>query len=215
LPVDLHSIPTESVRGDGGDPVGDENDSALVSRCCRGDHSAWRALYDRHFRSVYRFVSSLGVPISEREDATQDVFIAIYRSLPRFRGDSRFSTWVYRITARHVSRLARRRRAREMLGVLLLREPTRNSPQDLAEQHSDADFVDRLLSRLNPKKRTALVLFEVEGLSVEEIAQVVDCPVNTVWSRIHHARSELAKLARLAVRDDLRPAASVRAEGEP
>jgi len=152
--------------------------------------------------------------MAEREDATQDVFIAVYRSLPSFRGDAKFSTWVYRITARHVSRLARRRRARDMLGVLLMREPTRNLPQDLAEQHSDADFLDRLLSRIAPKKRTALVLFEVEGLSVEEISEIVECPVNTVWSRIHHARAELAKLAKLAVRDDRRPAGANRAEGE-
>jgi RNA polymerase sigma-70 factor (ECF subfamily) len=213
LVQDLHTVSSDGPRGDAVDPS-EENDTALVFRCCHGDHRAWRALYDRHFRSVFRFVSSLGVPAAEREDATQDVFIAVYRSLPSFRGDARFSTWVYRITARHVSRLARRRRAREMLGVLLLREPTRNSPQDLAEQHSDADFVDRLLSRINPKKRTALVLFEVEGLSVEDISQIVECPVNTVWSRIHHARAELAKLAKLAVRDDLRPASAGRAEGE-
>ena len=57
-------------------------------------------------------------------------------------------------------------------------------------------FVDRLLSKLSVKKRTVLVLFEVEGLRVDEIARIVDCPENTVWSRLHHARTEMARMAR-------------------
>ena len=62
------------------------SDAELVARCRRGDHVAWRMLHDRHARTVYRFLSALGVPGEDREDACQDVFIAVYRSLDRFRG---------------------------------------------------------------------------------------------------------------------------------
>ena len=72
-------------------------DTELVARCRRGDHGAWRLLHDRHAPTVYRFLSALGVPTEEREDACQDVFVAVYRSLDRFRGAARLSTWIYRI----------------------------------------------------------------------------------------------------------------------
>jgi RNA polymerase sigma-70 factor (ECF subfamily) len=176
------------------------SDAELVARCCHGDGQAWRTLYDRHFSSVYRFVSALGVPIDEREDAVQEVFVSVYRSLPGFRGEAQLSTWIYRIAARHALRLSRRRRVRDVLGVLLARDVRPDPQPDPIERSSDLALLDSLLARLAPKKRTALVLFEIEGLSVDEIAQVVGCPVNTVWSRLHHARRELGHHARKLAR---------------
>ena len=72
---------------------------------------------------VYRFLAAFGVPPEEREDACQEVFVAVYRSLAHFRGDARLSTWIYRIAARYAARAARRRRVRTLLSNLLLREP--------------------------------------------------------------------------------------------
>jgi len=171
-------------------------DAELVRLCRRGDRAAWRALYDRHAPLVYRFISALGVPPDEREDAVQEVFVAVYRSLASFRGDSLLTTWIYRIAARHAGRLGRRRRVRDVLSTVLLREPTPPTPPDPAERAAELHFVDRLLARLAPKKRTVLVLFEIEGLPVDEIARIVDCPTNTVWSRLHHARTELSRMAK-------------------
>ena len=153
-------------------------------------------LYDRHAPQVYRFLSALGVVADDREDALQEVFVAVFRSLGSFRGEAQLSTWIYRIASRHAGRLGRRRRVRDVLSTLLLREPPPPPPPDPAERAAEIHFVDRLLGRLSPKKRAVLVLFEIEGLPVDEIARIVDCPENTVWSRLHHALSEMVRLAK-------------------
>jgi RNA polymerase sigma-70 factor (ECF subfamily) len=171
-------------------------DRVLVERCRNGDIVAWRTLYDRYAQPVFRFVSALGVPPDEREDAAQDVFVAVYRGLRQFRGEAQLSTWIYRIAARHASHLGRRRRVRSFLSILPWHE-TESEPQpDPAEKASELRLLDRLLDKLSPKKRMVLVLFEIEGLGVNEIANVMGCPANTVWSRLRHARAELVKAAR-------------------
>jgi RNA polymerase sigma-70 factor (ECF subfamily) len=170
-------------------------DAELVARCCAGDRGAWRSLYERHASQVYRFLSAMGIRDSDREDACQDVFIAVYRSLPSFRGDSQLSTWIYRITSRTTSRLIQKKRLRQAIASLLDAEPPPQSGPDPSEETARALVLERMLERLNPKKRTVLVLFELEGVPVEEISRIVGCPTNTVWSRLHHARLELAKMA--------------------
>ncbi len=160
--------------------------------------TAWRSLYDRYAPLVHRFASALGVPADEREDAAQDIFIAVFRSLRHFRGEAQLSTWIYRIAARHAIRLGRRRRTRETMRLTMLKEkPT--VLVDPSERSTQIATLDRMLAKLPPKKRTVLVLFEIEGLSAKEISDVVGCPENTVWSRLHHARSEMVKAARRMV----------------
>jgi len=171
-------------------------DRVLVERCRNGDIVAWRTLYDRYAQPVFRFVSALGVPPDEREDAAQDVFVAVYRGLRQFRGEAQLSTWIYRIAARHASHLGRRRRMRSFLSILPWHEPEPEPQPDPAEKASELRLLDRLLDKLSPKKRMVLVLFEIEGLGVNEIASVMGCPANTVWSRLRHARAELVKAAR-------------------
>jgi len=173
-------------------------DAELVRLCREGDTEAWRSLYDRHAPSVYRFTAALGVPAEEREDAAQDIFIAVFRSLRHFRGEAQLSTWIYRIASRHAIRLGRRRRARELMRAVMLKE----SPHptiDPTERSTQIATLDRMLAKLPPKKRTVLVLFEIEGLSAKEISDVVGCPENTVWSRLHHARAEMVTVARRMV----------------
>lgn len=172
------------------------SDRVLVARCREGDLAAWRALYDRYAQPVFRFIGALGVPADEREDAAQEVFVAVYRGLAQFRGDALLSTWIYRIAARHASRLGRRRRLRALLSLQSPPEPEPEREPDPVERTSDLRLLERMLSKLSPKKRAVLVLFEIEGLHVDEIAKVVGSPENTVWSRLHHARAELTKMAR-------------------
>jgi RNA polymerase sigma-70 factor, ECF subfamily len=170
-------------------------DAEIVQACRAGDVSAWRDLYDRYAPLVHRFSAALGVPVDEREDAAQDIFIAVYRSLRHFRGEAQLSTWIYRIAARHAIRMGRRRRTRELMRMTMLRErpPVAIDP---SERSTHLAVLDRMLAKLPPKKRTVLVLFEIEGLSAKEISEVVGCPENTVWSRLHHARTEMVKAAR-------------------
>ena len=173
-------------------------DADLVRACRSGDVTAWRSLYERYAPLVHRFASALGVPVDEREDAAQDIFIAVFRSLKHFRGEAQLSTWIYRIAARHAIRLGRRRRTRETMRLTMLNEkPT--VLNDPSERSTQVATLDRMLAKLPPKKRTVLVLFEIEGLSAKEISDVVGCPENTVWSRLHHARSEMVKAARRMV----------------
>ncbi len=173
-------------------------DVELVRSCRAGDMTAWRTLYDRYAPLAHRFTSALGVPVDEREDAAQDIFIAVFRSLRHFRGEAQLSTWIYRIAARHAIRLGRRRRTRETMRLTMLMEkPT--VLVDPSERSTQIATLDRMLAKLPPKKRTVLVLFEIEGLSAKEISDVVGCPENTVWSRLHHARSEMVKAARRMV----------------
>jgi RNA polymerase sigma-70 factor, ECF subfamily len=176
-------------------PPGRSSDAELVARCCAGDRGAWRSLYERYATLVYRFLAALGVRDPEREDACQDVFMAVYRSLPSFRGESQLSTWIYRITARTTGKLIQKRRLRQTLASMMLSEPAPALP-DPAEERTRGLMLDRMLDRLHPKKRLVLVLFELEGVPVEEIARVAGCPTNTVWSRLHHARLDLTKMAK-------------------
>jgi RNA polymerase sigma-70 factor, ECF subfamily len=176
--------------------AGQPTDGELVARCRRGDHASWRALYDRYAPTVHRFLSALGVPPSEREDACQDVFVAVYRSLARFRGEARLSTWIYRIAARGAGRAVQRRRLQAMISTLLMREPAPAPTADPSERTARLQLLDDMIGRLSPKKRLVLVLFEIEELPVDEIAKIAGCPENTVWSRLHHARAELAEMAK-------------------
>ena len=175
-------------------------DIEMVARCRRGDATAWRLLYDRYVPVVYRFLSAFRVPSEEREDACQEVFVSIYRSLGRFRGEALLSTWIYRIAARHIGRNAQRRRVRGLLSVLLMREPPPPPTPHQAERSERLQILDELVSRLSPKKRLVLVLFEIEGVPIEEIAKIAGCPTNTAWSRLHYARAELMVMAKKTVR---------------
>jgi RNA polymerase sigma-70 factor (ECF subfamily) len=85
---------------------------------------------------------------------------------------------------------------RSLLSVLPWHEPEPEPQPDPAEKASELRLLDRLLDKLSPKKRMVLVLFEIEGLGVNEIASLMGCPPNTVWSRLRHARAELVKAAR-------------------
>jgi RNA polymerase sigma-70 factor (ECF subfamily) len=186
-PVLIRNVPT------GG---GLTADIEMVARCRRGDGSAWRVLYDRYAPVVYRFLSAFGVPSEDREDAAQEVFVAVYRSLGRFRGEARLSTWIYRIAARHAGRIARRRRVRGLLSTLLVREPPPPPAPDPSERSERLQMLDEMVSKLSPKKRLVLVLFEIEGVPIEEVAKIAGCPENTAWSRLHYARAELMAMAK-------------------
>ncbi|MES1164910.1 MAG: sigma-70 family RNA polymerase sigma factor [Verrucomicrobiota bacterium] len=183
-----------------GSSSGPNGDLELVTRCRRGDATAWRGLYDRYAPVVHRFLSAFGVPTEDREDAAQEVFVAVYRSLARFRGEARLSTWIYRIAARHAGRIARRRRVRGLLSTLLVREPLPPPAPDPSERSERLQILDEMIGKLSPKKRLVLVLFEIEGIPIEEISKIAGCPENTAWSRLHYARAELMAMAKRRIK---------------
>jgi RNA polymerase sigma-70 factor (ECF subfamily) len=188
-----------------GDPTAgaavEDREREVVRRCVAGDTAAWRALYDRHFPDVERLVAALGITDAEADDLCQEIFLIIYRHLARFRGEARLSTWIYRLATREAIRFARKRRMRRSLAELFAREKRAALPPDWSEsQAGRRHYLRQLLERLPPERRLALVLYEIEGLPVAEIARISDCAENTIWTRLHRARTALEKIGKEATR---------------
>ena len=171
-------------------------DDELVMRCQAGDHAAWRGLYDRHFPAIERLVLAVGVGEGEADDLCQEIFLIVYRHLRGFRGQAQLATWIHRIAVREAIRLARRGRLRRQIARLFQREQPPALPADWSENTAGRrQYLRELLARLRPERRLALVLYEIEGLSVTEIARLCACAEPTVWTRLHRARADLEKLA--------------------
>jgi RNA polymerase sigma-70 factor (ECF subfamily) len=180
-----------------------EIDQQLVERAQRGDKRAFELLVLKYQRKLGRLLSRFVRDSAEVEDVTQEAFIKAYRALPSFRGESAFYTWLYRIginTAKNYL-VALGRRAPTTTGFdneeaegFEDAEQLRDSstPESELEGKEIAATVNRAMDALPPDLRTAITLREIEGLSYEEIASVMNCPVGTVRSRIFRARDAIA-----------------------
>jgi len=180
-----------------------EIDQQLVERAQRGDKRAFELLVVKYQRKLGRLLSRFVRDPAEVEDVTQEAFIKAYRALGSFRGDSAFYTWLYRIginTAKNYL-VALGRRAPTSTGfdneeaegfedAEQLRDS--NTPESELEGKEIAATVNRAMDALPADLRTAITLREIEGLSYEEIASAMNCPVGTVRSRIFRARDAIA-----------------------
>jgi len=173
--------------------------TALVERCKAGDGSAFREVFRNHRADVARLVLRMTGRPGDLEDLVQDVFLQVYRSIKDFRGQSRFSTWLYRLTVNVVLMQRRAARSRPVLQAATddaFGADVRELPDDqLARARRVAAFY-RLLDRMSDKKRAVFVLHELEGLSPSEVAKVVSAPVLTVRTRLFYARRELLQMLR-------------------
>jgi RNA polymerase sigma-70 factor (ECF subfamily) len=171
-------------------------DEELVERARSGDRHAFRQLFLAHRNQVARVIQRL-VPANEVEDVVQDVFLHVHRSLSTFRGDAKFSTWLFRLSLNVARMHVRRARSRPKLSLAgdaadsRLERSHVQTPASESERRERMAALDRLLGKLSEKKREALVLHDFEGLSAEEIAKIVDVPVMTVRTRVFYARREL------------------------
>ncbi len=178
-----------------------EVDQALVSRVQRGDKKAFDLLVLKYQQKVANLVSRYIRDHSETQDVTQEAFIKAYRALPNFRGESAFYTWLYRIainTAKNYLVAQGRRppgsdvdaETAEQLDVgTRLKEHA--TPEHYLLTDELAETVKQAMDDLPEDLRTAITLRELEGLSYEEIAKAMDCPVGTVRSRIFRARAAI------------------------
>ena len=181
-----------------------EVDQQLVERAQRGDKHAFELLIIKYQRRLARLISRFVRDGAEVEDVTQEAFIKAYRALPGFRGESAFYTWLYRIginTAKNYLLTFKRRvptttmidsdEAENFEEGALLREVS--TPENELMSKQVVDVVNLSLQQLPDDLRIALTLREIEGLSYEEIADVMYCPIGTVRSRIFRAREAIAE----------------------
>jgi len=194
-----------------------EVDQQLVERAQRGDKRAFDLLVSKYQRKLARLLSRFIRDSTEVEDVTQEAFIKAYRALPTFRGDSAFYTWLYRIGINT---------AKNYLVAMGRRAPTTtntdseeaegfedgdqlrdlNTPEDELASKQVAETVNQTLGELPEELKTAITLREIEGLSYEDIANIMNCPIGTVRSRIFRAREAIAEKLRplLGTRQDRR-----------
>ncbi len=192
-------------------------DRQLVERAQRGDKQAFELLVQKYQRKLARLLARFIRDPAEVEDVTQEAFIKAYRALPAFRGDSAFYTWLYRIginTAKNYL-MAMGRRAptsteveAEDAEALEAGEQLRdvNTPESLLLSKEIGATVTDTIEALPEELRTAIQLRELEGMSYEDIARIMDCPIGTVRSRIFRAREAIAERLRplLGTRKDKR-----------
>jgi RNA polymerase sigma-70 factor (ECF subfamily) len=179
----------------------DDNDSALVQRVQNGDKQAFNLLVQKYQFRIRHLVGRFIKDTSEQEDIVQEAFIKAYRAIARFRGDSAFYTWLYRITVNtaknHLVASGRRPPAQDVdlddvvhsRGADGLVET--NAPDKILENDQLVSAVKRAISNLPTELREAIQLRELEGLSYEDIAAVMECPIGTVRSRIFRAREAI------------------------
>lgn len=182
-------------------------DQQLVERVQRGDKRAYELLIAKYQRKIHRLLSRLVRDAAEIEDITQEAFIKAYRALPQFRGESAFYTWLYRIainTAKnHLVAQGRRvptttENNAEEAETFDAAEPLRDisTPESLLMSKQVAQTVNSAMLELPEELRTAITLREMEGLSYDEIAELMNCPIGTVRSRIFRAREAIAERLR-------------------
>jgi RNA polymerase sigma-70 factor (ECF subfamily) len=182
-------------------------DRQLVARAQRGDKQAFELLVEKYQRKLARLLSRFIRDPAEVEDVTQEAFIKAYRALPAFRGDSAFYTWLYRIginTAKNYLMAMGRRaptstevEAEEAEGFEegeQLRDI--NTPESMLLSNEIAKTVNATIEQLPEELRTAIQMREIEGMSYEDIAKAMDCPIGTVRSRIFRAREAIAEQLR-------------------
>ena len=180
-----------------------EADLALVRRAKKGDYRAFDLLVLKYQSRIISIAFKFVKEIQLAEDISQEAFIKAYRSIDSFREESAFYTWLYRITANTAKNylVSKGRRKESSISEMSISEnedffelPTNDSPEQILMAQSLKDTIHDALSNLPEDTRTALSLREFEGLNYEEIAEIMNCPVGTVRSRIFRGREALENL---------------------
>lgn len=189
------------------------SDQKLVERVQQGDTSAFDVLVLKYQHKIAKLVLRYVRDPAEAQDVTQEAFLKAYRALPGFRGDSAFYTWMYRIainTAKNYLVAAKRRPLEYDLDPqdpeqydMQARLKETDTPEGLALSEEVRQTVNEAIRQLPEDLRTAIILREVEGMTYEEIAQTMECPVGTVRSRIFRAREAIDKRLRPIVEGGL------------
>ena len=178
-------------------------DAQLVRRVQKGEKGAFDLLVLKYQHKIVNLVMRYVRDPDQALDITQEAFLKAYRALPRFRGDAAFYTWMYRIAVNTAKNYLAAQRRRPMDVELDMQDPEQyelhaklketDTPEGMTLSHELHETVERAIAALPDDLRTAIVLRELDGMSYEEIAQTMECPVGTVRSRIFRARDAISK----------------------
>jgi RNA polymerase sigma-70 factor (ECF subfamily) len=181
----------------------ESTDKELVKRVQKGEKGAFDLLVLKYEHKIINLVMRYVRDPEQALDITQEAFIKAYRALPRFRGDSAFYTWLYRIAVNTAKNYLAAQRRRPMDIELDLQDPEQyglhaklkesDTPEGLALSQELQETLERAIAALPDDLRQAIILRELDGMSYEEIAQTMECPVGTVRSRIFRARDAIGK----------------------
>lgn len=173
-------------------------DEVLVKRCQENDEAAFDALFERHLNRVYALVYHYVPDREEAHDLTQEVFVRVYTHIRSFRGQSAFTTWLYRVAV-NVCLEQRRKYARRSSHAAFVPiedvdyslEAEGEGPVDSLMRHDTEEKVHQAMETLPETHRLVVSLRYFEGLSCKEIAEILDCPVGTINSRLHYAMGKM------------------------
>jgi RNA polymerase sigma-70 factor, ECF subfamily len=171
-------------------------DEELVGRARDGDADAFEQLVRRHTPQLYRLLARMLGDAAAAEDVVQECFVRAWRALPGFRGDAKFSTWLYRIAVNEGNRFLARESRRKVLPYddVLLDVPDLGSrTSELVEAGELREQLERFIAQLPPHYRAAVVLRDIEGLSNEEAAELLELDLRNFKSRLHRGRMALRR----------------------
>ncbi len=169
------------------------NELLLISRARGGDREAFGALVEQYRDNVYRLAYRMCGNAYDADEAAQEAFVAAWRALPNFRGDAKFSTWLYRLTTNAAIDVMRREKRHQTVGdgEMVDLADDADSPQETVERTEQQEAVQKALATLSEEYREVLLLRYMEELDYAEIAEVLQLPSGTVKSRINRAKAAL------------------------
>ncbi len=179
------------------------NEWTLIEKLKQGDESAFKTIVETWQNMVYNTAIGIVQNAEDAEDITQEVFVQVYQSISSFKGDSKFSTWLYRITVTkaldHERRKKRKKRfafVRSLFGEgseVIVNPPDFNHPGVVLDKKEDAAALFKVIGQLPENQRIAFTLHKLEGLSYQEVSEVMKTTVSSVESLMHRAKTNLRK----------------------
>ncbi|MFO7975906.1 MAG: RNA polymerase sigma factor [Candidatus Hydrogenedentota bacterium] len=180
-------------------PAKEQSDNALIERTKAGDIEAFSELARRHEQTVYNLALRFMRNPSLAEDMAQEAFLKAYQKLRKFRGDARFSTWLYRIVCNVCLSELQKRKRRRALSAGTEAEPSR-TPDTTAAQADEAELIRRCVAQLPKRYAEAITLYYLQGCSYDEVAEIMEVPQGTIKTWMHRARKRLRDIVQHEVK---------------
>ncbi len=190
----IHRTEASNDAAEGVKDLLERKDAELLERIAQSDRAAFRVLYERYYRRLFRFINRMTRQVDLTEEALNDAMLVVWQSAGSFAARSRVSTWLLGIAYRRALKLMEkdRVRAQRFTSESMINEPDAGGPEP-TQQEILQEWLEAGLARLSPDHRAVIELTYYHGYSYQEIAEIMGCPTNTVKTRMFHARANLKK----------------------